>query len=80
LWKRKQNTDGVRDASLRQNKKSYSCQRFQLTKEDDNTNAHSVGKSRGYKEEGHQPSLSIKIAIKTLNFAEKLFIQYHHLV
>lgn len=68
MWRRKQNTDGVRNVFQRQNKKLCSCQRFPLTNEDDNTNAHNVDKHLGYKEEDHQLNLSTKIAIRVLNF------------
>lgn len=72
MWKKKQNTDGVRDVFQRQNKKLCLCQRFLLTKEDGSTNAHNVDKHHGCKEEDRQLNLSTKIAIKILNFCWKI--------
>jgi hypothetical protein len=68
MWRKKLNTDGVKNVFQRQDKKLYSCQKFPLTNEDDNTNAHSVDKHLGYKEEGRQPNRSTKLAIRILNF------------
>jgi hypothetical protein len=44
---------GVKIVWQKQNKKLFSCQKFQHTNEDDNTNVHSVEKNHGYKVEDH---------------------------
>jgi len=44
---------GAKIAWQKQNKKLFSCQKFQHTNEDDNTNAHSVEKNLGCKAEDH---------------------------
>lgn len=45
---------GAKNAWQKQNKKLFSCQKFQLTNEDDNTNAQYAEKNVGYKLEDHQ--------------------------
>ena len=44
---------GAKIVWQKQNKKLFSCQKFQHTKEGGNTNAHSVEKNHGYKVEDH---------------------------
>jgi hypothetical protein len=81
MWRKKQNTDGVRNVSQRQNRKSYSCPKFPLTRDDDNTNVRSVDKYLGCKEEDHQLNRFTKNCDQNFEFfVEKLCIQYHHLV
>ena len=44
---------GAKIAWQKQNKKLFSCQKFQHTNEDGNTNVHSAEKNHGYKVEDH---------------------------
>ena len=52
--------DGANIVWQKQNKKLFSCQKFQHTKEEDNTNAHSVEKNHGCKVEDHLQNQFIK--------------------
>ena len=70
-WKPRSNTDGVKDVCQRPNKKLYLCQKFRLTKEDDNTNAHNVARNLGFKEEDHQLNQFTKNTIRISNFCGK---------
>jgi hypothetical protein len=69
-WKRL-NTDGARNVLQKQNRKLFLCQTCQHTREEDNTNALSVDKHHGCKEEGHLLNQFIKFFIKKLIFYEK---------
>ena len=69
-WK-KLNTDGARNVLQKQNKKLFLCQTWRHTKEEDNTNAQSVDKHLGYKEEDHLQNQFTKFFIKKLIFYEK---------
>jgi hypothetical protein len=44
---------GAKNALQRQDKKLCLCQKFLLTKEEDNTNVQNAGKNLGYKLEDH---------------------------
>ena len=68
MWKRKLNTDGAKDACQRPYKKLFLCQKFQLTKEDGNTDAHNVARHHGCKEKDHQLNQFTKNAIRVFNF------------
>ena len=53
-------TDGAQIVWQKQNKRSFSCQKFQHTNEEDSTNVHSVEKNLGCKVEDHQLNQFIK--------------------
>lgn len=52
--------DGAQIVCQKQNKKLFSCQKFQHTNEEDSTNAHNVEKNLGCKVEDHQLNQFIK--------------------
>ena len=66
-WK-KLNIDGARNVSQKQNKKLFSCQTWQHTREEDNTNAQSVDRHHGCKEEDRLQNQCTKFFNKKLNF------------
>jgi len=66
-WK-KLNTDGARNVLQKQNKKLFSCQTWQHTRGEDNTNAQSVDRHHGCKEEDHLQNQCTKFFNKKLIF------------
>ncbi len=70
-WK-KPSTDGVRNVFQKQNKKLFSCQTWQHTKKEDSTNAQSVDKHHGCKEEDHLQNQFTKFLSKNLIFVKKI--------
>ncbi len=71
LCRKRLKTDGARDVYQRQNKRLFSCQKCQHTKEGDSTNAHSVARHHGYRQDAHLPNQFTKNAINFLEFYEK---------
>jgi len=72
VWKTKLNTDGAKDAFQGPNKKLCLCQKLSPTKEDDNTDAVSVGRYLGCKEEDLQLNQFTKSDIRIFNFLRKI--------
>ena len=66
-WK-KLNTDGARNVLQKQNKKLFSCQTWQHTREEDNTDAQNVDRHHGCREEDHLQNQFTKFLIKKLIF------------
>ena len=79
-WK-KLNTDGVRNVLQKQNKKLFSCQKFQHTNEDDNTNVHSAEKNHGCKVEDRLQNQFIdQNCDQKYYFLKKACVELHQLV
>ena len=53
-WIKSLKAAGAKNAWQKQSRKLFSCLKFQLTNEEDNTNVHSAAKDLGYKVEDHQ--------------------------
>ena len=62
------NTDGARNVLQKQNKKLFSCPTWQHTRREDNTNAQSVVRHHGCKEEDHLQNQYTKFFNKKLIF------------
>ena len=73
---------GAKNAWQKQNKKSFSCLKFQRTNEEGNTNAHNAEKNLGCLEEDHQLNqfTDQNCDQKLINLEKNYVFIIHHLV